>query len=693
MAELTPIPFAVLASRLFSELEHDKAAFDLPERVFYTGSERDLSLSLHGRKAATPFGPAAGPHTQMAQNIVMSWLCGGRFMELKTVQVLDQLDIPRPCIDMQQVGYNVEWSQELRLPQSLEEYVKASMLIDMLTASGMAPGCADTVFDMSVGYDLAGISSPSVREFLGGLMDATAVVERLRSEIPPELARFRALPFQTRISDTLTLSTFHGCPPGEIEAITEFLLREMNLNVIVKLNPTLLGKETLLEILHGRLGYTDLQVPDAAFENDPKWDQITEMVRRLGPLAAQLGRGFGVKFSNTLLVANHRNFFPAGEAQMYMSGLPLHVLAVALVQRFRAEFGDQYPVSFSAGIDAWSFADAVALGLKPVTVCSDLLKSGGYGRGARYLKALEMRMNECGARSIDELIVQSFGHGEAALRELGMHAECLAACRQALADKGDLRLAAGEYFADWISACLLRNTETYANNLLDNPRYLRAKHPAPPRKVGSQLVLFDCLTCDKCLPVCPNDANFTFVVPEGSYPVERLLPTPDGWISEAAGEIMIGKPRQIGNFADACNECGNCDVFCPEDGGPHIAKPRFFGSVEAWMATPERDGFAFSVDGKTLTMHGRFDGEEVMLEKAWDQTLRYAGDHFDIRLDLAEPVGSVQGQASGPVDLRRLRIMEMIRVAVSDPSANNFISTALRLADAESSQSREVLPA
>ena len=49
-------------------------------------------------------------------------------MELKTVQVLDELQIPRPCIDMQTVGYNVEWSQELRVEQSLHEYVKGACL-------------------------------------------------------------------------------------------------------------------------------------------------------------------------------------------------------------------------------------------------------------------------------------------------------------------------------------------------------------------------------------------------------------------------------------------------------------------------------------------------------------------------------------------------------------------------------------
>jgi putative selenate reductase len=682
MAELTPIPFAILASRLFSELEQKKAAFDLPERFFYSGSStRDLSLNLHGSRASTPFGPAAGPHTQLAQNIVLAWLCGGRFMELKTVQVKDELAIPRPCIDMQTVGFNVEWSQELKLGQSLEEYVKASMLIEMLQASGRAAGCTDTVFDMSVGYDLAGISSPPVRGFLAGLMDASSVVERLRAQIPPALARFRDLAFRTRISDTLTLSTFHGCPPDEIEAIAQFLLREMKLNVVIKLNPTLLGRESLLEILHDRLGYTELLVPDAAFEGDPKWEQVVGMVNRLGDLAFQLGRGFGVKFSNTLLVKNHKTVFPATESQMYMSGLPLHVLAMVLVQRFRSEFGDRFPVSFSAGIDDGNFADAVALGLKPVTVCSDLLKAGGYGRAIRYLAALEARMDAVGARSIDEYVIKAFGHGQAGLKGLCLREERTEACRLALDGKGDLAAAAGADFAAWVSACLLLNTKTYVDRLLEDPHYSRTEHAAPPRKIGNRLAQFDCtIACNKCVPVCPNDANFAFVIPPGSYPVERLVPTASGWRSESADPLVLARHRQLGNFADACNECGNCDVFCPEDGGPYLAKTRFFGSAAAWKETPDRDGFAFALEGDTLTMHGRFDGEEVLLERTPGRKLRYAGKGFDLRLDLDDPVGSVEGQANAAVDLRRLRTMDMIRVAVTSPEANNFISTGLLLA-------------
>ena len=127
----------------------------------------------------------------MAQNMVLSWLCGCRIIELKTVQILDELEIPRPCIDMETIGYNVEWSQELKLEQSLHEYVKGAMLIEILQASGklkMAPGFGDVIYDMSVGYDLKGIQNERVQDYIRGMKDASELVEYYRRQIPD---RFR----------------------------------------------------------------------------------------------------------------------------------------------------------------------------------------------------------------------------------------------------------------------------------------------------------------------------------------------------------------------------------------------------------------------------------------------------------------------------------------------------------------------
>lgn len=678
MVELRPVPFAVLITRMFQELERKGAIFDYPaRRLVQRPAGRDLSVSIHGHRASAPFGPAAGPHTQLAQNIVLAWLAGGRVMELKTVQIKDDLEIPRPCIDMQTIGFNVEWSQELSLKQSLEEYVKAAMLIEMLKAEGLAPDFGDTVFDMSVGYDLAGIRSPKVRAFLDGMKNAAEVIERLRGQIPDSFQRFRDLAFPTKISDTLTLSTFHGCPPEEIESIGAFLLEEAGLHLVVKLNPTLLGRQTLNGILRDRLGYADLLVPDAAFAKDARWEQVEGIVQRLSELAHRLGRGFGVKFSNTLLVKNHRSFFP-GEKEMYLSGPPLHVLAIALVQKFRQTFGDRFPISFSAGIDAANFADAVALGLKPVSVCSDLLKVGGYGRAQRYFADLSARMEALGATTIDSFVLKAYGQALPALASLALPAEQVQRCRDALANGGDLAHAAGDAFDAWVGAARLKNTEIYAARVLADPRYRAAENSVPPKKIGSHLTLFDCLTCDKCIPLCPNDANFSLPIAPTRLPIEHLQRTDKGWALETSGELALEKPRQIGTFADACNECGNCDVMCPEDGGPYMVKPLFFGSRESWAASPARDGFAFEARPEGLHMYGRINGRSMTVISG-KPLLRYIGADFDITLDPSDPAGTVQGHAATPVDLTWLRIMELLRAAVTESGSVNYLSAALDL--------------
>lgn len=216
---LTPYPLRVLLGRIAEEWTTRHRIFDLPIARFFNVSEGpDLSTDFMGRPASTPFGPAAGPHTQLAENIVLAWLGGGRIIELKTVQILDELEISRPCIDMETVGYNVEWSQELKIAQSLEEYVKAWMMVEILSGweelkPYLGPDPGEHIFDISVGYDLEGISTPEIGEFIDGLMDATDSIDRLRLKIPEPFTGWRDHPFPTRIADTVTLSTFHGCPP------------------------------------------------------------------------------------------------------------------------------------------------------------------------------------------------------------------------------------------------------------------------------------------------------------------------------------------------------------------------------------------------------------------------------------------------------------------------------------------------
>lgn len=672
MADLTPIPLPVLVNRMFRELEAKKSAFHLPRFKFAkAASGRDLSTSIFGRKAATPFGPAAGPHTQLAQNIVLSWLAGGRVIELKTVQVLDHLEIARPCIDMETVGFNIEWSQELSLEQSLEEYVKATMLIEMAKAEGLAPGLEDTVIDMSVGYDLAGLRSDKVRAFIAGMKDASAIIAKLRGQIPESFSRFRNLAYPTCISDSVTVSTFHGCPPGEIEAIAAHLMTEEGLDVVVKLNPTLLGKADLNAILHDELGYTDLVVPDATFEKDAKWQDVRGIVARLGDLADRLGRGFGVKFSNTLLVHNHKRFFPAGTGEMYLSGPPLHVLAIELVARFRAEFGDRFPISFSAGIDVGNFADTVALGLKPVSVCTDLLKGAGYGKGADYIADLADRMAEVEASDLETYTLKAFGLAGAALDDLDLPAERKAALSVAIEAGVDLRVAAGSDFEAWVSAARLRNTAHYAKRLRDDRRYSRSEVDHPPRRTGVPLALLDCETCGKCVNVCPNDSIFRY--PLTQEPIVSATLQPGARIAIGPAK-PVTRAQQIGIFADVCNRCGNCDVACPETGGPFARKANLFGSTASLDDAPDRDGFAIVRTATGLRLHIRDNRQPFMIDDDGAR-LVCSGEGFNLSIDPSAPEMTT-GTTDRPVDLGRLILFARIARAVTAPTIITYANAA-----------------
>ena len=583
MSGFQPLSFAALIERIFQELDGQNSIFGLASKFFFLGSQNDLSVRFHEQKAASPIGPAAGPHTQLAQNIVLAWLGGSRIFELKTVQILDKIELSRPCIDMETVGFNIEWSQELSLEQSLREYVKASMLIEILVASKKLPlndDFKDVIFDMSVGYDLAGIREQRVGAFIEGMKEASYIIEELRSEIPETFSQYRSLSFKKKIATSLTLSTFHGCPPEEIEQIAEYLFHEHKLNIVIKLNPTLLGKAKLYELLHNVMGYHKLKVPNKAFEKDANWDQVIGFLDRLEKTAKKLKLSFGVKFTNTLLVKNHKDVF--SEPEMYLSGAPLHVLAIHLVAKLRAHFQNRFFVSFSAGLDRTNIADAFALGLTPITVCSDLLQTGGYRRQIKYYKQLQKRMNAVSANNFDDFILKAYEFAPSALEKLDITSAqkqiFLAALQQnntktILAEHKDL-------YQLWINLALATK----------NLRYTKAKQGSPPKKTTTKLTLFDCITCDKCLPVCPNNANFAFGKPTTLQDTFIAIKNQDHWTFQTQKTFQITKKHQIGNFADFCNECGNCETFCPEIGGPYKIKPTFFGSKEAWKKS-DRDGF------------------------------------------------------------------------------------------------------
>jgi len=418
-----PIAPEQLFEWVFSELETRDSIFGIPRRHFFVPSAGDpFRTCAFGHPLETPFGPAAGPHTQMAQNIVAAWLCGARYIELKTVQTLDELNVSKPCIDMEDEGYNVEWSQELKIEQSFDEYLRAWVLIHALHHRlGFPGGAPGVVFNLSVGYDLAGIRQPNMQWFLDRAQDCSGH----KAAMIEQLARFhpavRDLDIPDCISDSVTLSTMHGCPPGEIGDICGYLMRERRLHTFVKCNPTLLGPERVRRILNDDLGFADPVVPDEAFAHDLEYGDAIPLLTRLRGVARESGLEFGIKLSNTLEVNNFRTVFSGSEKTMYLSGRPLHAITVNLAADLAEEFSGRLPMSFSAGADCFNAPHLLGAGMQTVTVCSDLLKTGGYLRLLQYLETTAEAFTRAGAVNMDEFVMSTAGT-EAVPGDVGLSA-------------------------------------------------------------------------------------------------------------------------------------------------------------------------------------------------------------------------------------------------------------------------------
>jgi putative selenate reductase len=403
----SPISIASLINLIESGYNSRHEIFGIPEALFFIPEKHNgLSMEIFGHHLNTPLGVAAGPHTQMAQNIISAWLCGASYIELKTIQTLDELEISKPCIDMQDEGYNCEWSQELRIQESFEEYLKAWILIHLLQHKfgwdkELKRGF---LFNMSIGYNLKGILNEKVQWFLKSMSDCGEAKRKMIAELLPFYPELANIEIPDRISDNITLSTMHGCPPDEIEKIGHYLLKEKKLHTLIKLNPTLLGKEELRDILNNKLQFKNT-IPDIAFEHDLKYPDAIGIIQRLQKSADSEGLFFGVKLTNTLESTNHKNVFPAHEQMMYMSGRSLHPISVNVARKLQNEFNGKLNISFSGGADCFNINDLIDSGLKPVTVCSDILKPGGYGRIAQYVENLLSKKNPKDLNPLEKLNV------------------------------------------------------------------------------------------------------------------------------------------------------------------------------------------------------------------------------------------------------------------------------------------------
>ena len=276
--------------------------------------------SCSAGRVATPLGPAAGPHTQLAQNLVIGWLAGAR-----VARAQDRAG-EGPARDPAAL--------HRRARSRLQRGVVAgadARAIGVAVRHGVAP-------DPRPGRGRRGPAVPRAiprRRSRSRSATTSRASARRRSRVsstrwgtragcsprygsvcPPDCAARADVAVPARIADTVTLSTFHGCPPAEIEQIVEHLFARHRMNVVVKLQPDAarLRRRGRTPARPARLR-RDRARSARRSRATSGWDDALALFARLEGAARRAGLALGVKLTNTLVVRNRRGVL-AGRARL-----------------------------------------------------------------------------------------------------------------------------------------------------------------------------------------------------------------------------------------------------------------------------------------------------------------------------------------------------------------------------------------
>ncbi len=539
--KMFPISFDRLMTWALTEYEREGTVFGV--RRFWK-ADPNKTLPIFGETIETPFGPAAGPNSQLAQNIIASYVAGARFFEVKTVQQMDGEDlarcVPRPCILADDEGYNQEWSTELTVEQARDEYIKAWCALKVLSGLWGLGSPDGFVFNMSVGYDLAGIKAPKVDGYIEAMKDASSTAQFaeckrvLKERFPGHEDWIDGI--SPRISRSVTLSTLHGCPPDEIERIATYLITEKHLHTFVKCNPTILGYRTARDTLD-QMGYDYVVFDEHHFNEDLQWADAVPMFERLRALAGEHGLEFGLKLSNTFPVDTTRGELPNDE--MYMSGRALFPLTIEMCSRISRQFGGSMKISFAGGADWFNCDKLFRAGIWPVTVATTILKPGGYNRLAQL----------CGK-------TEALPFGPFAGTDTAAIAALSAACRT-------------------------------------DPRHVKPVKPLPSRKSGEPVPWFNCFEapCEGGCPIGQDIPEYMELCAQGRY-------------DEALRLIVEKNPLPFITGTICAHRCmGKCTrTFC--DDPVQIRAVKLLAAEQGWDALMAGIKKPAPVPGKRVAIVG-----------------------------------------------------------------------------------------
>jgi hypothetical protein len=203
-----------------------------------------------------------------------------------------------------------------------------------------------------------------------------------------------------------------------------------------------------------------------------------------------------------------------------------------LALRLSEEFKGDLLLSYAGGADAFNVSDLMRSGMATITVCSDLLKTGGYLRLPQYIEELNKEMDKAGASSLEDFIANSAVAQEnmldfvplleySALTESGLYltSEQAASLSERLRyeTSGEPPIAvvtawaAENGFDDERTAGLVKlalaalkrvNLRQYASYVRSAWRYRKGSFRTDRSKTDRELHFFDCIEAP-CVDECP----------------------------------------------------------------------------------------------------------------------------------------------------------------------------------------------
>ncbi|MEK7865407.1 MAG: hypothetical protein AAB434_01905 [Planctomycetota bacterium] len=355
---------------IFREIEGSDSMLGLSRWEAYRSTPPlDLSVVRPNRTIETPVGVAGGREDLRFEDWLRFWYSGARTLEFDTGDAAGSIE---PC------------GEEFAAAIALARRLHGVFLPDRELPTPPVQ-VQFRLVPRPPGAGSGRRSPPSMREQMAELRDQGQTWR----ELGLDCLVVQALP--TRSAE-------------QTETLVRILLKEMDVEVILELGPTLLGRDEVASVL------SDLPDPvvlrPEAFDGAFGLSEAVGAIRRLGGYASRDAHRFSIRIGGTIETDRGP-----------LRGRKLYLLGLRLLERVRSSIGPEVPVGFSADPEPEDVPRLAEAHVAPVLVRADLLGVDGAPRIAAALRGMEEEMRRRGVRTYPDYVLKAGEWGRDALNQ------------------------------------------------------------------------------------------------------------------------------------------------------------------------------------------------------------------------------------------------------------------------------------